>query len=1296
MEKDVSTIDKFIEPSQWMIWKFQVRVNLMAAELVGYIDGSTERPTDATETNHQQNLADWKKNDAKAQKLMVNSCGSKVLIHLCNCSTAKEMWDKLHSVYEHTSAAAKQLLQEKYHSYKKNPSHDIATHISTLQSMVQNLKAVGVSIDDSGLIMKILMTLPSEYRHFLSAWDSVAENDKTVKNLTDRLMVEESRYGFGNLNLNEVDESEALLAKHGGSSSHKRHQRNQKNSAMKQKGKCYKCGSSEHYKRDCPDISSSNDSIASSHGDEKGFIGSAIQSLSKDDAWYQDSGATSHMSKQRNWFVNYVELEEPIDILIGNGDVMRAIGRGDIDALVYDGNQWNKKRLHDVLHAPKLFANLFSSTKALDRGHTSRCDKKSFHLYDGEKLVAVGARQGNMFQMLIKVIVPDHDKSMVNVVTQNNALRVWHERLGHQNLAHVRKFLKTNGIDFNDENFDCDGCAFGKLHRLSFGLREEKSTKCGEIIHADLVGAIETESFAGSKYFIMFKDDYSHFRFVFFLKQKSEVPDKFKIVLKIAEKQFGHPVKCLQTDHGTEIDNETIRNITTENGIQHRFSIKYTPEQNGCAERENRTVMESARSMIHAKQMNPKIWAEAVHTAVYVLNRTGTSTVKGSTPYELWYGKRAQVDHFRIFGSEVYVHIPKQKRKKLDPKAKKCIFVGYDDDHKGFRVMDECNRIFVARDVKFLAEESSTVTIITEEDSDSSDDVIDSGGGSQQQQQQNQQQPARIRKRRTTTLQDIDENNILDARLRGRSQSQSTVMAMSMMAINDEPRTYQEAIDSSESQNWKNAMESEYDSLIRNHTWILVQKPENQRVIDNKWVFKVKKNPDDTIDRYKARLVCRGFNQEYGIDYMETFAPVVRFDSLRAILAIVAEKRMHMLQFDVKTAFLNGELEENVFMRQPVGFDDNSGRVCKLQKSLYGLKQASRCWNQKFKSFAEHFGFDACESDPCVFASHKNGSTLILTIYVDDGFVVGTDKASMELVIEHLQREFEIRVMDVNCFLGFEIDQRDDGSIFMHQTAYANRILQKFQMENCVPVCVPSDPNQVLCKFDDSGMSDYPYRHLVGSLMYLAIATRPDISYAIGNVSRYMENPTVAHERALKRILKYIAGTKNHGILFKHNGNHQLHGFSDADYAGDVDSRKSTSGYVFLFNDSTISWRSSLQKCVSISTTESEYVSASEAVKEMVWLKRLYEELAPNQQTETCFYMDNMSAIRLVKNPEFHRRTKHIDVRYHFIREKFNDGLFKLEHVSTDEMIADIFTKALPKIRFEYLRTMMGITPRKI
>lgn len=1286
MEKDTSTIDKFMDPSQWMVWKFQVRVNLMASELIGYVDNSIDQPNDATQPNHATLLAEWKKNDAKTQKIIVNSCGSSVLIHICNCLTAREMWTKLHSVYEQSNESAKQLLLEQYHSYKKNPAHDIATHISTLQSMVQKLSAVGAVIDDNGLIMKILMTLPVDYRYFHSAWDSVAIDQKTITNLMNRLMVEESRLGLQSLNLNEVSKSEALMAKQGGASNYKQNKHRQKKEKTKQKGKCFKCGSTEHWKRDCKAFSSDKSKSSSKDG-EKGFLGSVSPALNESEAWYQDSGATSHMSNRRDWFVDYMELPKPIDVLLGNGEYMRAIGQGYMNAVVYDGEQWKEKIMHNVLYAPKLCTNLFSSTKAYDRGHKSKCDKDNFLLYDDDKLVAVGVRKGNLYQMMIKIIGTTHEKSMVNIATESNSLRVWHERLGHQNLAHVRKFLKNNSIDFKDENFDCDGCAFGKQHRLSFDLRPERATKCGEIVHADVCGPIEEKSFGGSRYFVLFKDDFSHFRFVYFLENKSEVPEKVKVFVNMAEKQFGHPIKILQTDNGGEFVNATVKAFTEQKGIHHRRSVAYTPEQNGCVERENRTIMEAARSMIHAKNLNPKLWAEAAHSAVYILNRTGTSTLKDVTPYELWYGKKAQFEHFRIFGSEVYVHIPKQNRRKLDAKAKKCLFIGYDDNKKGFRVIDESNSISVARDVKFLTEEPSKITIIECNDENLSSDEKEPGALSDQNDVQQQQ---KSNKRIGMNSQGIDNNNIISSRLRNRTP-ETAMMGVALMAISDEPKTFDEAINSHDGQLWKNAMDSEYNSLVANQTWTLVKRPNNQRIVDNKWIFKVKENPDGSIVRHKARLVARGFTQEYGIDYIETFSPVVRFDSLRAILAVAAEKEMHMKQFDVKTAFLNGDLKETVYMHQPIGYDDNSGRVCKLQKSLYGLKQASRCWNQKFKSFMERFGFKASDSDPCVFVSHKNRNTLILAIYVDDGLVVGDDKKNIDLVIEQLKREFEMTVMDVNCFLGFEIEKRENGTFIMHQTAYAKKVLRKFRMDECNPVSIPSDPNQTLSKFCDSEVSNFPYRQLIGSLMYLSIATRPDISYAIGNVSRYMENPTVVHERALKRILKYVAGTVSHGIQFNKNGNHRLIGFSDADYAGNVDTRKSTSGFVFLYNNSIISWCSSLQQCVSVSTTESEYVAASEAVKELVWLKRLFGELLPGSDNDVSFFMDNEGAIRLTKNPEFHKRTKHIDVRYHFIRENYEKGYFDLHHVSTNEMMADLFTKALPRVRFEYLRTSIGI-----
>lgn len=599
----------------------------------------------------------------------------------------------------------------------------------------------------------------------------------------------------------------------------------------------------------------------------------------------------------------------------------------------------------------------------------------------------------------------------------------------------------------------------------------------------------------------------------------------------------------------------------------------------------------------------------------------------------------------------------------------------------------------VARDVRFLTEEPSLVTIIDDIDGeDTADEPIDNDSNELATSSDSQIGPAKIRKRRTTVLQDIDENNILDTRLRNRGDSSMDIMAMAMLSIDEEPTSYEDALNSNNAENWLQVMNDEYHSLIQNETWTLVDEPNNQKVIDNKWVFKVKKNPDDSIERFKARLVVRGSTQKYGVDYMETFSPVVRFTSVRAILAIATKMKMEIIQFDVKTAFLNGELEEVVYMKQPIGFSDDTNKVCLLKKSLYGLKQASRCWNIKFKSFIEEFDFKVCDSDPCVFVRSKNSKTTILAIYVDDGIIVGDDTTEMQLVIEHLRKQFEIKLLNVGCFLGFQINQLNDGSIFINQSAYAKKVLHKFQMEECHAVAIPSDSNQVLCNFGDSEPSKYPYRQLVGSMMYLAVCTRPDISFAIGNVSRYMEAPSVVHENALKRILKYIKGTIYHGILYNSNGEYGLCGYSDSDYAGDVETRRSTSGNAFLFNNGIISWSSERQKCVSVSTTEAEYVAASNGIKELVWLRRLFDELLPNKIENVTFFMDIQSAIRLVKNPEFHKPSKHIDVRYHFIREKYEEGFFQLEYISTNEMIVDIFTKALPKQRFQFLRDMMGIT----
>lgn len=304
--------------------------------------------------------------------------------------------------------------------------------------------------------------------------------------------------------------------------------------------------------------------------------------------------------------------------------------------------------------------------------------------------------------------------------------------------------------------------------------------------------------------------------------------------------------------------------------------------------------------------------------------------------------------------------------------------------------------------------------------------------------------------------------------------------------------------------------------------------------------------------------------------------------------------------------------------------------------------------------------------------------------------MAASDEKCMRPVIDFLNNNFEIKDFEAKCFLGLEINQRPDG-IHLNQTAYARKILNRFQMMECNAVSVPAEPNQVLCVNSTDEISSFPYREAIGSLIYLAIATRPDISYAIGSCSRFMEKPSQMHANAVKRILKYVKGTLNFGIYYESNCDFGLRGYSDADYAGDVDNRRSTLGYAFLYGSCLISWCSAKQRSVTLSTTESEYVAAAEAMKELIWLKRLLKEIAPEDDRWPQFYMDCQSAIKLVKNPEFHKRTKHIEVRYHFIREKYEKGEFDLEYVSTDKQIADVFTKPLSKTKFAFFREKMNV-----
>lgn len=422
-----------------------------------------------------------------------------------------------------------------------------------------------------------------------------------------------------------------------------------------------------------------------------------------------------------------------------------------------------------------------------------------------------------------------------------------------------------------------------------------------------------------------------------------------------------------------------------------------------------------------------------------------------------------------------------------------------------------------------------------------------------------------------------------------------------MVAEVNEPKNYTEAMMSAEKAHWSTAMEEEMTSLEENSTWDLVKLPAGHKAISNRWIYRLKRNANGEITRYKARLVVRGFSQREGVDYNETFSPVARLDTIRTVLSIAANEKLELAQFDVKTAFLNGIIEEEIYMQQPEGYEDNSQRVCRLRKSLYGLKQSSRAWNKRFKDVLIAFGLQESTADPCLFYRITEKDKLIVTLYVDDGLVAATKKISIEEFLSRLKEEFKITAEPIACFLNILIDRRDDGSIVISQKRYTEDILRRFNMEQANSVSTPIEKCQITGEEENANTANVPYREAVECLMHLAVATRPDIAFAVSYVSQFLKNPEDRHWSMIKRILKYLKGSITMGIKYNAANNiEELESYSDADYASDQATRRSVSGIVFKFSGGAIVWASKRQQCVSLSITEAEYVAASEAAKDAV------------------------------------------------------------------------------------------------
>jgi hypothetical protein len=526
------------------------------------------------------------------------------------------------------------------------------------------------------------------------------------------------------------------------------------------------------------------------------------------------------------------------------------------------------------------------------------------------------------------------------------------------------------------------------------------------------------------------------------------------------------------------------------------------------------------------------------------------------------------------------------------------------------------------------------------------------------------------------------------------------IVAATIQEVEGDPRSVAEARSRSDWPRWKEAMDREMQSLERANTWTTISRPPGKNLVGCKWVFRLKRKADGSIDKYKARLVARGFTQVYGVDYYDTYSPVARLASFRMILALAARQDWEIEAFDFNSAYLNGELgaDEEIYMQEPPGYEMGGGLVKRLRKALYGLKQAGRKWYNALSGALAKLGFRISSADPGVFTARVGTDILILAAHVDDCILTGSSADLINQYKRKLNEHYALTDLGpVHWLLGIKVTRdRKARSLSLSQSSYIKAILARFSLDDAKPYDTPMMPGASYSKKDSptsptelARMQKVPYREAIGSLMYASVATRPDITFAVSTLSQFLENPGEAHWEAAKRVFRYLSGTRDLALTYG-GEKHELLGFTDADGASQ-DHRRAISGHAFLIDGGAVSWSSRKQELVTLSTAEAEYVAATHAAKETIWLRRLKGDLSNSVTVATTLFCDNQAALRLAQADNYHARTKHIDIRFHFIRDVTERGEISLAYCPTDDMTADLLTKALPRWKVAQHSVALGL-----
>lgn len=1329
-----------LNSENWFSWKVHTKAQCMRFEcwegVLGYEVEHSENENgegvEATVTPEEQRRRT--RLDNKAQSIIISSVGDEFLDDLDDCENAKDMWNTLKGLCTSYGLLQEIIFFRELFQGEKDENTTMQTYLSRIQDLVKKIGKCGLVLPDRVVASFFLIGLPMEKYEGVIRTIEVDPEGRTSKNVKTKLLLEEKRMKH-NENIHTTETHKALktqkVVKHTNVKQINQPKTKEDRTPTpnhqhaERKYTCFACGGEGHVMKFCPKVKErkAQERVKQNRASENKNAQATVvtrpyhalcaqkndNTKGNEGVWLIDSAASDHMTHRRDLMEDFVPMSG--EVLVGDGSPLQIEGKGSVLLHISSECGGFDLKFKEVLYVPQLKDNLIS-LGALDEkglmitshnGILNVCDadnpKPLLKAHRVGRLYVVTTENGESINYLRGQFKSESTRTVSKV-----SFKMWHERLGHAHTEAIKKMsiIKENSTDLQLTE-DCISCIKGKMKKLKFP--EEKRLKTSQPlqrIHSDVAGPIHPQSLGKNKYYVTFLDDFTNYIYVEPLSLKSQVGEAFRKFQSRAELIMGSKVQEIQSDRGGEYLAGRLQKHLQDCGILHRMSVPNRPQQNGKAERMNLTLQTTVRCLLDHSGMPHYFWAEALDTAAHVRNLVPSAAVDGQIPWELWNKRKLQIEdiqHLRTFGCQAWAIV--DNGGKLDDRAEECVLLGFPSGTKGYRLWSLKNRkIIVRRDVivresvfpfkRINTAENVTLrdmAVFSVEQPDQEEESIQSGaqerpdlgedpdqGYVQEHPDPGEEHPGLRRSNRPP---------------KPKGPCPCCHVTVQQVPI---PKNWKEATTGVNSEKWRLAMEEELGNMELLEAWELIKRPDFTNVLGSKWVYAVKHDRDGHI-KFKARLVAQGYRQVEGIDYMETFSPVISMKNIRLLLALATLNEWEIHQMDFVSAYLNSPIDVPIYMEQPPGFEigDKSAKdiVCKLRKSLYGLKQSGKNWNEHLHESLTNMGFYRCKNEPCIYRKES----LILGVYVDDILIVGIGK-EIEKFKKDIQERMRVKDLGVaSKLLSFNIRKINANELFINQIDYVNYVLEEFNMSDCKGVSTPLNPGTVFLDEDNVERFDSSlYRKAIGCLLFIANGSRPDIANAVCKMSQKCESPTTKDWSNVKHVLRYLQKTKDLGIMLSTDGG-KLTVYCDADWASDKRDAKSITGYVLMLAGSPIIWKSRKQKSVATSTSHAEYISMYETAIETVWLNDLLVELDQIQivKKPTEINADNKSAISIAENSSINDRSRHFSAKYHYVRELVCSGEIEFKFVESNDNVADLLTKLLTGPKTKHFCDRMGL-----